>query len=525
MKTIVFKSLTALAIIALLFLSIYMVRYSIKDAINNIFPPTEISSLNLSQEEKIEDFEYFYDTVVSSMTSIDNYEYLYGFNFKKRRGLYIKLILETKNDYEFYALMDAIVQEIPSFHTELLDPYSYNKVNCYNCEAVRTDRDVIRHNKYWRNIVDIVKSEDDSKYYSFLYNRGYYYFNTAESSVDSKISNYKLEKINGISVDEYVTKLPSVFNLYYDGENNKLCRTRIVFNDRKGKECKLTLSSDNGDTISYTLFSNIYLERVFLDKVNDMYDEKDENSDFIAFEAPNISYVKIDDFDLKNGSKVENLFKNIKNNNVILDLRQNSGGNNKFAADIIYPYLFSKKIIEENIFYVPKSNANECITRNIFNVLNIHLKNSESNPFNKNIEMYQGKKINSYIGKIKKNKNVAILASHYTGSAADTFILDMKKNNLAYVIGNNTGGEGLNFSCVELKLPNSNLAFVYTPGGSYTFDNYDNSVYGTRPDFYLDTTESFIDYLYNNRPKGFDDLYNNDETIRYAYEYLINNYT
>ena len=145
----------------------------------------------------------------------------------------------------------------------------------------------------------------------------------------------------------------------------------------------------------------------------------------------------------------------------------------------------------------------------------------KNNFYNDGTNIYQGTKTNKYIGKTSKSKNVVILASHHTGSAADTFIHDMRKNSLAYVIGNNTGGEGLNYSFVESKLPNSNLAFVYTPGGSNGFDGLDNSVYGTKPDYYLDTAEQFISYLDNNTPTGFDDLCNNDEAIRYAYKYLM----
>ncbi|MBQ5310784.1 MAG: hypothetical protein ILP19_01915, partial [Oscillospiraceae bacterium] len=175
---------------------------------------------------------------------------------------------------------------------------------------------------------------------------------------------------------------------------------------------------------------------------------------------------------------------------------------------------------ESHVFYAPISQANKVMTKSLFDVMRISLKTAEDDPFNNMTDMYQGVKNNKYVGEITENKNVVILTSHHTGSAADTFVHDMRKNGLAYVIGNNTGGEGLNYSFVESKLPNSNIAFIYNPGGSYTFENEDNSVYGTRPDYYLDTAESFIRYLENNTPNGFDELCANDEAIRYAYEYL-----
>ena len=117
-------------------------------------------------------------------------------------------------------------------------------------------------------------------------------------------------------------------------------------------------------------------------------------------------------------------------------MRQNYGGGNQFAADHIYPYLFAENISESHVSYVPKSEANKVMTRNLFDVMTVSLKTAEDNTFNNTIDMYQGTK------------------------------------------------------------------------------------YGTKPDYYLDTAESFINYLDNNAPKGFDELYANDESIRYAYEYL-----
>lgn len=500
----------------------YMARYTIKSIFNSIFPPTEVATVNLTEDEKIEDFEYLYNTIINSMPSIDNYEEAYGFRFRDRKEYYENLIRNTENDFEYYAVMDAIIQDVPSFHTDLLYPDSYNAVNCYNADRISSDRGVIAHSEYWCGMLENEKNENDCDFYSFLYNDGYYYFSTIESIADENILNCKLLTVNGVSVDEYIISRPFVYNLYYDGKNDKPCRTRVVFNSSQGQECKLTLLSESGDIIEYTLFTDIYLERIFLEKTTDIYKSDSSPSDFILLEDADVSYVKIDNMNARNGQKVKNMLENLSNENVILDLRENFGGHNQFAADYIYPYLFEDKITEKHSFYVPKSEANKCITENIFDIMMVQPNNTESNPFNGDIDMYICVKTNNYVGKIKGNKNVVILSSHHTGSAADTFIHDMRKNNLAYVIGNNTGGEGLNYSFVESKLPNSNLAFIYTPGGSYTFEGYDNSVYGTKPDYYIETTESFINYLNSNPSATFEMLCENDETLQYAYEYITN---
>ena len=505
--------------VSLSILLIYIFRFSIKELFNNTFPPKAISSLDLTQEQKIEDFEFLYDTVVSSMTSLDNYEKAYGFNFKDRKELYENLILETKNDYEFYVTLEAIFQDIPSFHTDLIYPTSKpDNLRCYNERRISTDRNVISYNQYWEKLVDKSNLDDDSKYYSFLYQDGNYNFSTYDSFDNNTFEKYSLEMINGIPVDEYVTAQPSIFNLFYDGKFDKPCREKIVFNDHIGTECKLTLTSDTGETKECTLFSDIYNDWVFREKISSL---DSSANDFYSFDGSDVSYIMIGNMEYEKKSSIEEMLKNIKNDNVILDLRRNHGGYPFMGQEAIYPYLFSDSFTEKRVFYCPKSKSNKQIKTTLIDYFMLpFFKDAVDAPFDLDVDLYQAIETTTYTGKAESNKNVVILTSHITGSAADMFVHDMRKHSLAYVIGNNTGGEGLGKSFVASKLPNSNLVFIYFPWGNYTFENYDNSAFGTRPDSYSDSFQSFMHYESINTPEGFDDLYNNDETIRLAYNYL-----
>lgn len=44
-------------------------------------------------------------------------------------------------------------------------------------------------------------------------------------------------EIDGVAVDDFITSNISVYNLFYDGKNEKPCRTKIVLNDLNG-DCK-----------------------------------------------------------------------------------------------------------------------------------------------------------------------------------------------------------------------------------------------------------------------------------------------
>ena len=84
---------------------IIILKYNVKGIINSVFPPEEIQELNLTEEEKLEDFNFFFNTVTSGMPMINEYDSVYGFNITERKDYYQEMVKSTKNDYEFYCVM------------------------------------------------------------------------------------------------------------------------------------------------------------------------------------------------------------------------------------------------------------------------------------------------------------------------------------------------------------------------------------------------------------------------------------
>jgi C-terminal processing protease CtpA/Prc len=193
-----------------------------------------------------------------------------------------------------------------------------------------------------------------------------------------------------------------------------------------------------------------------------------------------------------NGAKVKKAIKNAKYDNVILDLRENSGGNIEYASDYIYPYLYADDVSEQNYWYMPSTDENNSVLKNIFNRLILKPKKADDSPFESDVAMKKFLAKYDYSGKADKDKSVIILSGTDSGSACDRFISDMKNSGKATVIGNNTGGEGLMYSYNCISLPNSKLMCIYMLGGAKNPDGTDNSVYGTSPDIYVSqTVDSF----------------------------------
>lgn len=90
--------------------------------------------LNLSEEQKLEDFEYYYNAIVSNFPMLEEYKEVLGFDFEGKKEYYKELVKATTSDYEFFPVMLSISDDIPSFHTDIVFPRfeEYKSLGCYN---------------------------------------------------------------------------------------------------------------------------------------------------------------------------------------------------------------------------------------------------------------------------------------------------------------------------------------------------------------------------------------------------------
>ena len=80
--------------------------------------------------------------------------------------------------------------------------------------------------------------------------------------------------------------------MYYDGKNEKPCRTCVVFNDRNGEKVSLKLQNKNGEIVYKDAYYDICEELKFLymdiDEIDyvEAFDESDEIS---VYETDDVS--------------------------------------------------------------------------------------------------------------------------------------------------------------------------------------------------------------------------------------------
>lgn len=480
------------------------------------------SPLNLTPEQKVEDFEFLFDTLVDNIPMIDCYDEVYGFNFADRKDYYLQCINNTKDDFEFFCTMQAIANEIPSCHTSVICPTidNYKTIAGYDTYDDLATPSIALDWNYWENVLlNNVEKYSDESTILFAYVDGKYAYINHDPELSGVYDGYTLEKVNGIGVNEYINKQIMMSNLSYDGKYNLAYRQTIVFNRSRGSEVTLLYNDCNGKEVTEKAYYDIFIEDAWL---NQLSLSSARTSDCEIHEGDDYVYINVFEMDYSTGEEIADRLKDNQKDKVILDMRECTGGSQMCIFDFLYPSLFNTTVKDERTWYTTDYNLTMRHIDRIFADLltSESLDDDELSPYSSHDEYYKISTSKEYIGGEFPTKKVVILTSSITASAADGFVSLVKKNKLGTVIGNNTNGEGLAGSYHVDICPESKLVFSYMPGGAKNPDNTDNSVIGTAPDIYVtQTIDEFFTMLKSENElndENWDTILSYDPEIRRA---------
>lgn len=461
---------------------------------NELFPSKSIEAINLTEEQKISDFEQMYKTIISGYPNLSDINDIYSIDFIERKPYYLELIKNTRNDFQYYCTISAIMQDLSSFHSDLCFP-DYRQIcytRGYNQDNVLAERNLIPYTIYWNKLIE--KYCKDYNYVGiaeFKYINGEYTFDLKWSSEKyHDLLSYSICSIDGISIDEYVVENVSIYRTQYDNENNKAYKRVVTLNDAIGDKHSVILKNEAGETITRELCTSLEMEVVntYSYKFNSDENVPSTPSIYDYYDGdPNILYVAINDFDNNEGERLKSIFSKANSETkIIIDLRENYGGYTGYAADYIYPFLYEDDVVFEQKWEVPSSKMNDMLNKDFIIQSRYTAEKTDNGTIYHSQTHYEG-------GDMDYRENLYYLIGDKTASAADEYVAMIKENHLGTIIGTNTAGEGLGGSFFVCMTQNSGLVYLYYPCQAYNSDGTNNAIYGTEPDVYISQSkDSFI---------------------------------
>ena len=214
-------------------------------------------------------------------------------------------------------------------------------------------------------------------------------------------------------------------------------------------------------------------------------------------EEGSIAYLSIHSFNTFNIEEDMKIIKpyleEIKDyNDLIIDIRGNGGGDDRYWSDNIVPMLINKPV-EEKLYSAYRGGAFiEPFLNNIIggyeklepisNIYNENLKNLP--PELKEDFKYYSKDINNYEPKnsVGFKGKIYLLVDKQVFSASEAFAVFAKNTGFATLVGEKTGGDGIGSDPVVCSLPNSGYVFRFTKEMGLVSDGSCNFERKTEPD-------------------------------------------
>lgn len=360
---------------------------------------------NLSIEDRLYYLNLLYNETKNYFM---NYENL-NFNYDSLYYSCINEILQVKNDYDYYRILEKFIARIEDGHSQVFIGNVFR--NYFDYVPIR--------------LYDIKEK--------------IYLISFRETLKDSLVLGSELISVNGIAPNEYLKKnifpyiSASTLQWKYSIGVNKICL------GRKGDQIKLGFKAPNGK-IYYTLFTFNGESTRYSDDGKDFYKNIGKETRYVdnldvSFTHDSIAILIINKFYPKD---IESLFlkriKEIKNSKgLIIDLRNNTGGITDVAIFVL------KHIVKTQYFL---SIASECrINDGVFKALGYGYP--EYKPYFENTVYRQIQpdtiQIEDSIARLKMP--IVILINELTFSAAEDFLIMLYEiKDRPLLIGSSTGG-------------------------------------------------------------------------------------
>ena len=192
-------------------------------------------------------------------------------------------------------------------------------------------------------------------------------------------------------------------------------------------------------------------------------------------------------------------------NALIIDIRENYGGNMEYWQKFLLPKLLtSEKSVTNNLFFKDSDRAKLILaddTLNVEKLSNVDISGIKLDHASdlKNFEYYIKDEISVIPDDTDKNYgfdgNIYLLVDNAVFSAAEGMASFMKHSESATLVGEKTGGDGITLGVINDVMPNSGLVFTYTNTLGYAPDGSINAEKKTSPDIQSGSFRNSLDTI------------------------------
>ncbi len=406
----------------------------------------------ITQNEKIYYLSLFWSEVKYNFVNMDNI----NFSLDSLYQAYIPKVIKTKNDYQFFQLLQKFAAKLNDGHTQIVDNGQFY---------------------IFRDYIPITFKSFDDKIHIVSIRKGI--------NIDSTFVGAELLSVSSIPIKKYLqdSVLP-----YISASTTQHLLMQGVFqlhSNFSKQTFNAKVKKTNGEIVNITLPYNGEATRTINDEYWGTISQYSHNIVEYKKFNKNITYLSINSFHNKAIKLINKRIKDInKSEGVIIDLRKNGGG----STDVAW-YLQSI-LSQQNYFlnYAWQTRINNGVKRANGNWI------EEYKDFSNDMAM---KTVNSdtiFISDTIQKINVPIimLIGNYTFSAAEDFLINLYEiKDRPILIGEETGGS--TGSPLVVPLPNNAYGRICTRRVCFPYTKKPFVNKGIKPDIII--KQSLDNYL------------------------------
>ncbi|MBB2182931.1 hypothetical protein H0486_08580 [Lachnospiraceae bacterium MD1] len=429
-------------------------------------------STDLSQEEMYrQDLEFIYQEIKNNYVNLEYKEKVLDINWDQQYEYYKSQIDQNTSRKDFYRICNEFISDLKDGHTwfseynmtpeeRVWTPYSDGIVSAFDIRMI-DGTPIIVANK-----------------------------------LNPELNGYEVVSINHISLMDI---LETMIGCVYRRGNDESAKAFLLrsndfyeyfelYSENYPEQFLIELKDSDGVSKTITLDSNVTFQ-------NEAYSNNNINFGLQTNELPvsyiedNIGYIRIDTFDNRPKSILDTFNEAIENfkktgvDGVVLDLRNNGGGNESFRDILGY---LTKKTINIERFHYRRSERYKDIfyLRFIWDLIS-------SSPLSAEVDEGYSKWRSWRIKPAKEqyltSVPVVVICNESIFSSTNSFVLACLENNLATVVGNTVPLSGFGLS-TQVLLPSGNYVISYCFFESQTHDGKPLENIEMKPDITISQT-------------------------------------